>query len=245
MGLVKTRTQRNVLANFLGQGATALVAFVFAPLYLHFLGIEAFGLVGFYLTLQAAFVPVDQSLSLALNRGLASLSAEEGRAAEMRELTRTLEVVYWAAALMLGAAVLLLAPVLASYWVRPEALGSETVSQAIRMMGLVLALHWPLGFYAGGLSGLQHQALLNGLNAGMALVRSGGAVLVLWLVSPTIQAYFTWQVGVSGLHTCWRSCACGAACRRSPGGPASGAGCSAASGGSRPAWAGSPSWICS
>jgi O-antigen/teichoic acid export membrane protein len=42
--------------------------------------------------------------------------------------------------------------------------------------------------------------MLNGLNAVMTTIRGGGAVLILWLVSPTIEAFFGWQIFSSALR---------------------------------------------
>jgi O-antigen/teichoic acid export membrane protein len=62
------------------------------------------------------------------------------------------------------------------------------------IMGLVVAFQWPVALYSGGLTGLQRQVLLNGLRVVLVTIQHGGAVLVLWLVSPTILTYFTWQI---------------------------------------------------
>jgi O-antigen/teichoic acid export membrane protein len=48
--------------------------------------------------------------------------------------------------------------------------------------------------------GLQKQVLLNGINVFEATLRGLGAVLVLWLISPTIQAFFIWQIFISMVH---------------------------------------------
>ena len=78
-------------------------------------------------------------------------------------------------------------------------------------MGLALSLQWPFSLYFGGLLGLQRQVLLSGINVGIATLRSIGAVLILWKISPTLQAFFIWQVGINLLQTClaglflWRS----------------------------------------
>jgi O-antigen/teichoic acid export membrane protein len=59
--------------------------------------------------------------------------------------------------------------------------------------------------------GLQRQVLLNVINSVIATFRWCGAVLVLWLIAPTISAFFTWQIIVSVLHVflmsffLWRS----------------------------------------
>lgn len=46
--------------------------------------------------------------------------------------------------------------------------------------------------------GLQHQVLVNSVLAIVGTLRAGGAVLVLWLVSPSITAFMGWQV-IAGL----------------------------------------------
>ncbi len=58
-----------------------------------------------------------------------------------------------------------------------------------------------MGLYAGGMRGLERQVLLNGVDACMATCRGVGAVLVLWLVSPTVEAFFVWQIAISATHT--------------------------------------------
>ena len=67
-------------------------------------------------------------------------------------------------------------------------------------MGALAALQWPLSFYQGGLLGLQRQVLHNGITIATSTLSGGGALLVLWLVSPTVSAFFTWQIAVSLLQ---------------------------------------------
>jgi len=129
----------------------------------------------------------------------------------MRDLVRTLETIYWGLAFCIGAVVLMLSPFIARGWVKADTLSVEVVQQSIMLMGLVMAFQWPLGFYSGGLLGLQRQVLFNILNAIWYTFRFAGGVLVLWLVSPTILAFFEWQVVVSVVSTglmamaLWRS----------------------------------------
>lgn len=40
--------KRNLIANYLGQGWTALMGLAFIPLYIRYLGIEAYGLIGLF-----------------------------------------------------------------------------------------------------------------------------------------------------------------------------------------------------
>jgi O-antigen/teichoic acid export membrane protein len=189
--------KKNMVANFAGNMWQNLIGLVFIPLYVKFLGMEAWGLIGIFFTLQNISGLLDLGMSNTLNREMARLSALEGRQQEMRNLIRTLEIIYWGVAVFAGIAVALLSPVIAHHWVKAEQLSGTTVAQALLMMGLAITLQMPIGFYSGGLMGLQRQVLLNAIVIATSTLRGIGAVLILWLVSPTIQAYFLWQIVVS------------------------------------------------
>ena len=203
--------RKNLVANFAGSVWTGLMSLLFIPIYVRLMGIEAYGLVGFYVTLQSMFAILDLGLSTTTNRELARLSATDGQEQTQRDLLRTVEAIYWIVAFLNGAIVLLAAGAIARLWVKPEHLSVGVIQTAVSMMGLVLLFQWPLGMYSGGLQGLQKQVQLNVINSVMAGLRGIGAVLVLWLVSPTVVAFFVWQAIVSALHTgliawsVWRS----------------------------------------
>lgn len=177
------------------------MSLAFVPLYIHFMGIEAYGLVGFMASLQAISGLLDMGLSATLSREMARLSVVPGSEGHRRDLLRTLEVPYWGCALLLGTAVVALSPFLATHWLQAGALGPDTTRRAVALGGLVIASQWPTSLYTGGLLGLQRQVLLNGLNAAVATVRAGGAVLVLWKVSPTVEAFFLWQFLLGPFYT--------------------------------------------
>jgi O-antigen/teichoic acid export membrane protein len=188
-----------------------VLSVVFIPVYLRFLGIEGYGLIGFFAALQGVFGILDLGIGLTLNRELARLSAVEGAAREQRDLVRTLETVYWGIALAAAAAVVALAPVIAQHWITPKHLSVAEVGETVRLMGVVIALQFPFSFYQGGLTGLQRQVPLNVILAAVGTLRGAGAVLVLWLVAPTVRAYFVWQIVAAAVGTLacllflWRS----------------------------------------
>lgn len=191
---------RNIFANIAGQGWAAAMGLLLVPLYVAFLGVEAYGLIGVYATLQASLQMLDLGLSQTMNRQLAHYQAFPEKAGEARDFVRTVEVGYWGIGLAIGGVVAAAAPLLARHWLKVGALPVSTVERAIVIMGAVAALQWPLSFYEGGLMGLQRQVLFNGLKIGIATFAGAGAALVLWLVSPTITAYFTWQIVVAALN---------------------------------------------
>lgn len=185
--------RRNIVANFFGSAWQTLVSLIFIPFYVKILGIESWGLIGLFFALQGVLSVLDMGLSATLNREMARLSALTGKESEMRNLVRTLEVIYWGVAFLVALCVLFLSPYVAHNWVKPGQLSLVTIEQSCVMMGLIIALQMPAGFYSGGLMGLQDQVLVNVINSLLAVLRAGGAILALWVISPTIQIYFLWH----------------------------------------------------
>ncbi len=178
------------------------MSFAFIPLYIHFLGIESYGLVGFYMTLQAVMFLLDLGLTATVSRELARLSVEADSSDRMRSLVRTLEIVYLGISVAIFLGTMALSGWVADEWLQAEALSTDQLTDAVMLMGFVIAVRMPFGFYSGGLVGLQSQVLMNIVRAAIETMRNGGAVLVLWLLSPDITTFFLWQAGVSVIGTC-------------------------------------------
>lgn len=194
---MRSGLKADLFANFAGTGWAALAQLVCIPLYVKFLGIEAYGLIGFYLMFQAMAQVLDLGLSPTMNREMARYSVLPEKSAEARDLVRTLEAGYWLIGLLIAVVLVLASAWIATHWIRAGTLPTHTVQQAVVLMGLLAFFQWPLSFYQGGLMGLRQQVLFNALRITVVTFNSAGAVLILWLVSPTIQAFLAWQVAVS------------------------------------------------
>ncbi len=197
MVMQRSLLKKNVTANFAGTIWRTLMGLIFIPLYIKFMGIESWGIIGIFATLQVIFGLLDIGLSSTLNREMARLSVLPCKEQEMRNLVCTLEVIYWGIAIFVGITAVSLSPFIAHHWIKAGQLSPKTIEQALLIMGFVIALQMPIGFYSGGLMGLQRQVLLNVINISMSSLRGAGAVLILWLISPTIQAFFLWQIVIS------------------------------------------------
>jgi O-antigen/teichoic acid export membrane protein len=203
--------KRNVVWNLFSSIWLSCLNIALVPVFIRFMGIEAYGLVGFFATIQAALNLLDFGLSPAINRQMARYAVQPEKRQEARDLVRTLEVGYWGLALLIGGGIFLLSYFIAYHWLQTVQLPKQAVQQAIMLIGLVAACQWPLSFYSGGLQGLQKQVLLSRINICAVTFRFCGAAIILWLVSPTITAFFIWQAIASAAHTLavtiffWRS----------------------------------------
>lgn len=187
----------NIVANYVGKTWSALLGILLIPVYIKFMGIEAYGLVGFFMTLSSVLGILDLGIGSTMNRELARRSVGDGSNGSQRDLVRTLELIYWGIAMLAGAIVVVFAPFIANTWIKSQQLNSEIILKAIQLMGISVALQFPMSLYQGGLMGMQKQVLVNAILVITGTLRGGGAILMLWLISPTIQVFFAWQVVMS------------------------------------------------
>src|SRR5450756_480199 len=85
--------KRNVLANYLGQGWRALMAIAFVPIYIKYLGIESYALIGIFTVLQAWLALLDIGMKPALAREMARFTAGAHSSQSIRDLLQSIEIV--------------------------------------------------------------------------------------------------------------------------------------------------------
>lgn len=170
---------------------------IFVPYYIHFLGMDAYGLIGLYTLMQAWLSLLDMGMTPTLSREMARFSAGAHNPQSIHNLLRTLEIVVFSFALLIGAGIWASSDFLATDWLKSEKLPSTIVSQAISIMAFVVALRFSEGIYRGSLMGLQKQIWYNSVNAFLATLRGAGVLIILKWVSPTIEAFFIWQAIIS------------------------------------------------
>lgn len=193
--------RNNVLSNLVGQGAVAVLNLLVVPWYIVHMGVESYALVGVYASLQAMFAVLDMGLSQTLGREVAVHSTRPPGTTGLLDIARTLEVIYALGAVLMFVGIAASADYLAYRWLKPVELPAATVAQVLWIVGLVMALRWPLTLYTGGLYGLQRQLLLNAWVVGFTLLQTLGALGILILVSPTVEAFFAWQAAVAVTQT--------------------------------------------
>lgn len=177
------------------------MGFAFVPLYIWYLGAESYGLIGIFAALQAWFVLLDMGLSQTLNREMARFRGGVHTGESIRDLLRSMEVIYLLVSIVIAATVFYGSQWLAINWFKVEKLSTASVADALAIMGGVIALRWLGGLYRSAIMGLQEQVWLNVSNIIFSTLRGLGVILVLAWISPTIQAFFIFQGFVSLLET--------------------------------------------
>lgn len=186
--------KKNVIANFLGQGWTALMGLAFIPLYIQYLGVEAYGLIGFYAVLQAWLTLFDMGITQTLNREMARFTAGVHTPQSIHDLLRSLEVISVVLAIVMCFLVWVSSNYIATHWLNAQKLSSSEIANAVALMGVVIALRFIEGIYKGALLGLQKQVAVNVVSVVIATMRYGGVVAVLAWYAVSIKIFFVWQV---------------------------------------------------
>ena len=192
--------KKNIIANIAGRAWAFLSVYLFVPLYLKFLGVEAYGLVGFYSALLGVLAFADMGFTATLNREMARLSVRNDSDGEMRDLLRTYELTYLFVSIALAISIWILSPLIVTHWLQSSLLQPQEITMAIQLMGVAIAFQLPSGLYIGGLMGLQRQVEANRLQIAWSIYRGLGGVLVLCLLSPTIIAFASWQLVSNALY---------------------------------------------
>ena len=112
----------------------------FVPVYIQLLGIESYGLIGFFTSLHTLFTLLDLGLSRTLARETARFRGGSQSSESILDLLRSMECVYCVIAAIMAGSVMAAAPWISNHWLKAGSLPLETVITALTIMGLVTAL---------------------------------------------------------------------------------------------------------
>lgn len=192
---------KNILANLSSNIWLALLSFLLTPVYVWFLGVESYGLIGFYLSWVSILGVLDAGISSTASREMSWLAARPEEKGKIPSLLLSLEVVYWGIILLFGTVILVGAGLLGAEWFQTKDLDPVVIKQALMLMAVSLVVQVPSGLYVSGMMGLQRQVECSGLLGLFGTIRGFGAVLVLWLIKPDIRLFFIWHLVISALQT--------------------------------------------
>lgn len=190
------RMTRNIVANLAGRLWAFASIFVFVPLYVRLLGIEAYGVITFYNVLLLLLTFADAGFTATLNREFARESGDERYKAN---LLRTFERIYLAIALLIVCTVFFFAGPIVDGFLKSQTIPRGELVHHVRVMGLTVGFSIFATLYQGGLMGLQRQVQSNAVAICYNAVRAGLVVVPL-LAAPSLYVYFYWQLGVTILY---------------------------------------------
>jgi O-antigen/teichoic acid export membrane protein len=184
---------RALAISIFSRGWAAGLALLAVPLYLRFIGIEAYGVVGFFTSFSILVGFLDLGLGATLTRELTRVSAGAGTLADGRDVVRTFELAYAFIALMIGLLVIFCSVPVAQHWVKAQALDRAEIAQALALAGIALACQWPTNLYSAGLAGVHRQAQLGIATMVFSTFRVALTLTAVWW-NPSLESFFWAQI---------------------------------------------------
>ena len=189
--------KKNILANYISQIYVTIIGIVMVPVYLKYMGAEAYGLVGFFSMLQAWFQLLDMGLTPTMARETARFNGGASDALSLRRLLRALEGIFIAIAVLGGGAMVAGAGTIAGSWLKVQQLPLVEVQHAIVLMAVIIALRWTCGLYRGAINGFECLVWLSGFNIAVVTARFVLVIPFFIYVSTTLTDFFYYQVGIA------------------------------------------------
>ena len=188
---------RNIAAGYVGQIYATLIGILLVPLYVEYMGVEAYGLVGFFTMLQGWFMLLDMGLTPTIGREAARYNGGAIDALALRRLLRAFEGIFVVVGVAGAVALVAVASTIAGHWLKVQQLELVEVQRAIELMALIIALRWLCGLYRGAISGFERIVWLNGFNVVVATLRFVVVIPFLVHVGSTPSHFFAYQLGVA------------------------------------------------
>jgi O-antigen/teichoic acid export membrane protein len=192
--------KRNVLANYIGQAYVVVIGIVMLPVYVRYMGAEAYGLVGFFAMLQVWFQLLDMGLTPTMSRELSRFRAGILSRTQVVAMVRSTEWLFGGLGVVGALVVALSAGWIARDWLKAQHLAQDEMMICVVLMGGMISSRWLVGLYRGGLNGLEQMVALNVAGMVVATLRSVGvlAVLLFWTTRPS--GFFAYQLVVAMLE---------------------------------------------
>jgi len=186
--------KHNILANYVSQIYVTLIGIAMVPMYVRYMGAEAYGLVGFFAMLQTWFQLLDMGLTPTMARETARFNGGATDALKLRRLLRALEGIFVGIAVLGGTAMIAGSGVIAGSWLKVQQLPLIEVQHAIMLMAVIVALRWMCGLYRGAINGFERLVWLSSFNIAVATARFVLVIPLFIYVGTSPINFFSYQV---------------------------------------------------
>ncbi len=180
----------SLIASFTARFFGAIVGIIAVPYYIKFIGIESYGLIGLFASLQAITSIFDFGLGQTIIREFGKDSNNSSNFQRLSDLAKGCEVIYIGLAVVICTLLLLATPWTVDNWINVNDLKATDVKQALYIGVIALSIQWPVTLYSSGLMGLQKQVVLAISTTAITILRVLSILAALYFIAPTIEVFF-------------------------------------------------------
>lgn len=196
----------NVFATYFSHIYTVLIGIVVVPIYISYMGVEAYGLIGFFSMLQACFQLLDIGLTPTISRETARYCGKAVDPLTLRHLFRAFEIFFYGIAILGCLCIFIEAEAIATSWLNIGLLPLEQVVLSIQLMAFIISLRWVAGLYRGAINGFEQLIWLGKVNVFIATVRFGFVIVIFEAIGSEPQYFFIYQFLIACIETGLLAC---------------------------------------
>ena len=183
-----------VLFSLIARVWNMFLVFLLTPIYIKFLGIESYGLIGFFVLMQSLLMVLEFGFPLSLNRAIAKLRSKKIDINEISGTLKSFEYLFIFIAIVVLCIVGIPLSIFHNSFINPESLTSSIVSVSVFLIILQISLRFPIIIYQAALTGFEKIVDLNILMIIFSTLRLAGSAVALAKFNFEIVSFFTFQV---------------------------------------------------
>lgn len=185
--------RRNILFNYIGHFYITFVGILILPLFLKYLGAEAFGLIAFFALLQSWLQLLDVGMTPTMGREVARLRVHENLKVQLRSVVRSLETIFISIGVLIFIIVFLARDFIAEKWLNAVIINSNEVALCIGVVAFVISIRWIGSLYRSGINAYEQQVWMNIFDIIFISLKSPIALLIVVTLDKGIVFYFIYQ----------------------------------------------------
>lgn len=174
-----------------------ILGVVMVPVYIRYMGAEAYGIIGFYTVLQVWFSLLDIGFTPTMARETARYRGGVNSALNLRRQLRAFEVIFSCVAIFGGIAMILLSGIIAGKWLKVESLQLDQVRNALILVAIILTLRCVSSLYRSTITGFERLIWLGGFNFTISTLRYLLVVPLFIIFPASIEVFFCYQLIVA------------------------------------------------
>ncbi|MBO8210390.1 oligosaccharide flippase family protein [Acinetobacter nosocomialis] len=164
--------------------------FLFIPIYIKYLGVESYAIIGFYALMLGIVSFADAGMSSAITKEFSKQSAIN----EKYSILKIIEKKYILVCVAISLFVLFFSDVIAKHWLKSDNINIIDLANYVKLIGIGVSLQILSSLYFGGLFGLNKQFEANSIQFLWSLSKSALVVPLLILIKPSLTIFLFWQV---------------------------------------------------
>lgn len=197
--MIAERLSLVLLSSYVSRGISILLPLIITPIIIKKLGIGLYSLVGIFAFIQSAISFLDLGIVPSLVREISSLRARNSPVIELLNTFRTIELVYYALAIIAFFVGLIASIAIAYFWMQDNIITAFDTAVYFAVMCVGATASFTTGIYSAGLIAMGHQLKLNIVSSLVSMIGAVISIIGLLFFSWNLFNFVSWQAILSCL----------------------------------------------